>query len=451
MSTDNSPTLPLPPECERFAYLVEQRASGERVSAEDARWLNAHRQQCAECNLFHQSLRALAVDEPMDAAAIENHQRAVAQRLHKRRVQRQFVWAAAAVVLLSVGGTFLLARQKGRAPSFDLRVVAGSVHLASEREVRSAGSEVGPGQTMVAGEHGTRFVIGRAASVRLAAGSVARFTRPARRTAELLLRSGRAGLQVNREAGVGVVVDTPVASFLVVGTTFFVDSSDQQARLELIEGEVGVTERGGRTFRIRGPSALALPGGVTTALSAERVRALTTELEQELTPADERIEESTLSPADEVDSVPTPQPEADGKRRKARPATPDAISTLLATGRRCRSEQVWTCSAEAYRRLLQRFPNSPEAALALVSLAELELLYLGQPQRALRHYQRYLDLQAGGAFEPDALGGKAKALQKLGRTADEIATLRDLVSRFPLSVNAKPAEQRLRELQERGP
>jgi outer membrane protein assembly factor BamD (BamD/ComL family) len=90
--------------------------------------------------------------------------------------------------------------------------------------------------------------------------------------------------------------------------------------------------------------------------------------------------------------------------------------------------------------LERRFPGSPEARVALVSLGKLQMLS-GAPAAALERFSSYL--QSGGPLEEEALVGRAQALAKLGRSSEERATWQALLVRFPGSVYAAQARERL--------
>jgi tetratricopeptide (TPR) repeat protein len=78
-------------------------------------------------------------------------------------------------------------------------------------------------------------------------------------------------------------------------------------------------------------------------------------------------------------------------------------------------------------------------------LGRLYLERLGDARAALAQFDAYL--KQGGANRPEALLGRARALRKLGREREEIATLRELVDAYPDSLYVAPAEERLRSVE----
>jgi tetratricopeptide (TPR) repeat protein len=96
-----------------------------------------------------------------------------------------------------------------------------------------------------------------------------------------------------------------------------------------------------------------------------------------------------------------------------------------------------------YRELLARYPGPGTAAVQVV-LGNLEM-ELGAPDRALAAFEGYL--RVGGAIEPEALQGKVRALRALGRTAEESATIRTYLARYPSGFHAPTLKKRLQDLE----
>lgn len=96
-----------------------------------------------------------------------------------------------------------------------------------------------------------------------------------------------------------------------------------------------------------------------------------------------------------------------------------------------------------YRKVERLFPGSPEAEQSYATLGSL-LMEHGSPQEALGQFDHYIE--RGGPLLVDVLVGKAGALQRLGRAAEERRTWETLLERFPKSVHAARAKTRLAEL-----
>ena len=100
---------------------------------------------------------------------------------------------------------------------------------------------------------------------------------------------------------------------------------------------------------------------------------------------------------------------------------------------------------ERYLALERRFPDSEEALVSLVSAADL-LARQGDPDGALRLFDRYLVRRPEGPLAPEAQFGRARSLRQLGRRDDEIAAWRRLLRAFPGSIYEPASRQRLDEL-----
>jgi TolA-binding protein len=158
---------------------------------------------------------------------------------------------------------------------------------------------------------------------------------------------------------------------------------------------------------------------------------------------------------------PAPKREAPAARPEPSPQAPAMSPTTPATPRAAAPEETpralfqranearrlgeGTRAASLYRKLIARFPGSPEAALSQVRLGGM-LLEQGDGRTALAHFDRYLAEQPGGALSPEALYGRGRALASLGRSAEESRAWTRLLADFPKSPYAGHARRRLETL-----
>jgi tetratricopeptide (TPR) repeat protein len=132
----------------------------------------------------------------------------------------------------------------------------------------------------------------------------------------------------------------------------------------------------------------------------------------------------------------------------AEAATKEAVPTaadLFAAANAARRGRDLRGAVDRYLALERRFPDSEEALVALVSAGDI-LSRLGEPDAALRAFDRYLVRRPEGSLAPEALFGRAGALRKLGREADEAAAWRRLLRAFPGSLYEAAGRHRLDEL-----
>lgn len=102
-----------------------------------------------------------------------------------------------------------------------------------------------------------------------------------------------------------------------------------------------------------------------------------------------------------------------------------------------------------YRTLQERYAGSSEELVSRVALGRLLLDRLGDSRGALVQFNSYLASPGSGALREEAMVGRALALGRLGRAAEERAAWTALREAWPKSAHAKHAQARLAELEGR--
>lgn len=100
-----------------------------------------------------------------------------------------------------------------------------------------------------------------------------------------------------------------------------------------------------------------------------------------------------------------------------------------------------------YRELEQTYPSSPESGLSVALLAKL-LLDRGDASGAVTAYDRYLR-SGSSSLRAESLVGRARALERLGRTGDALAAWQEVERSLPGTVHARLAAERLAALSDR--
>ncbi|MCL2450634.1 MAG: zf-HC2 domain-containing protein [Polyangiaceae bacterium] len=136
-------------------------------------------------------------------------------------------------------------------------------------------------------------------------------------------------------------------------------------------------------------------------------------------------------------------PRAAMARVQPPPASPPAgegAASLFESANAARRRNRFTEALSLYDELQRRYPASTEAHVSHVSLGRM-LLERGLWADAVRQLDLYL--AAGGTLSPEALFGKARALDALGQQGDATAAWQKLLGGYPDSVYAPQARKRL--------
>jgi hypothetical protein len=141
-----------------------------------------------------------------------------------------------------------------------------------------------------------------------------------------------------------------------------------------------------------------------------------------------------------VAKKPEPEPEP-----VAQAAVVPAAGEMLAQARRLMRAERFGEAAVQYQALRQTYPDSAEARTVLVSLAEVQLDRLGQPQQALDGLERYLSGGSGSLIE-EARRVRIRALQALGNQSRERTAIEEFLRAHPKSFQAAALQHRLVEL-----
>jgi hypothetical protein len=128
---------------------------------------------------------------------------------------------------------------------------------------------------------------------------------------------------------------------------------------------------------------------------------------------------------------------------RAQPAELQSQAALLSAARREVARARPREALALYEKLRASYPHGAEARTVLVTMGKLEL-QLGRQERALRHFDAYLE--HGGALAPEALAGKIRTLRALGRRAQERAAIQQYLARHPNGLEAPLFRERLRDL-----
>ncbi|MBN2715480.1 MAG: FecR domain-containing protein [Deltaproteobacteria bacterium] len=321
------------------------------------------------------------------------------------------------------------------------------------------GASVPIGQWIETRHGQSAFALPTGIAVGIADNSSVRVFWNGKRRYEVEISQGTALFSINpQKSREGFHVRTPNGVVEVTGTLFSVSVADEgDVDVHLHRGKVTIRNARKNIAQVRaGQSAYLSRQGMKVVENDAPASVVTGQLFRlgcldggqtfsELTQSDcdatAKITGATVS-ADQVDDSRQPQNRA-GNIRHNRGDT-SSMADLLQAARQARKDENWSEAATIYRQLIRSYPQSANSRTALVSLAEIELKRLNKPQLALTHFNAYL--ASPGALEREALYGKAKAYRLTNSTANEIKTLRKLVSKYPIGPISQAAGKRLKEL-----
>jgi len=203
-------------------------------------------------------------------------------------------------------------------------------------------------------------------------------------------------------------------------------------------------------FVTLGAAALTVPRllmNAPTEPSSERTECPGAEVSRTLPlgeAAAERPSTSEAEPAQPEAEVGAIQP---SRSKRQVPGRSERLSAAaqFAKANRLRKAGHTRAAIAAYRRLQRQHPNSSEARLSRVVLGRI-LLQQGAEDAAQRQFAGYVGNDSGGSLTEEALFGQATALRMSGKTAEERRVYQQLIARFPQSIYAERARERLRGL-----
>jgi hypothetical protein len=121
----------------------------------------------------------------------------------------------------------------------------------------------------------------------------------------------------------------------------------------------------------------------------------------------------------------------------------ESAAALFGAAESARGQGDFAEARRLYAQLASRFHGTREELSARVLGGQMMLDDLDEPAAALRSFERYLRDEPNGTLAEEALLGRAQALRRLGRADTEAAAWSDLLARYPRSVHAELARERL--------
>ena len=121
----------------------------------------------------------------------------------------------------------------------------------------------------------------------------------------------------------------------------------------------------------------------------------------------------------------------------------EGAAAIFGAAERAREDGEFVEARRLYGQLASRYRGTREERSARVLSGQMLLDDLDEPAAALRAFDGYLRDEPGGTLAEEAVVGRAQALRRLGRADAEAAAWNDLLVRYPRSVHAELARERL--------
>jgi TolA-binding protein len=207
-----------------------------------------------------------------------------------------------------------------------------------------------------------------------------------------------------------------------------------------VEQSIGSSHSSGTTNR----KPAQLPAGPSTA-EDDLGKSTSDNAPEAQLPPPEADDSAKIAPTEEPSR--TPPSRAAAPIDRAKTVEPAATAAeLFARANLARRRGDMNEAAHTYRDLQSSFPGSPEEIVSRVTLGRLLLDRLGDARGALVQFDSYLANPTHGALREEALIGRALALGRLHRQAEEKGAWAALVAAYPKSAYAERARARLEEL-----
>jgi hypothetical protein len=449
------------PECARFQEILEGEVSESRAPDGDERaFADRHLQTCPDCAAIAGAVKALA-----DGAKVRPEPGAdVSERLVRQHFARKRAHGLAAIGGMAAAAMVLIALLvrfgPWHAPGGDgLRLDVASGAPLLEGRPLSAGASAGQGGELSVPRGMAVLRAQGLLTVALDKGARLELETLEHDNVALRLLAGRVAVHLRPGQGTHLSVGTPFGRVLVKGTVFVVEIAQNDTRVDVVEGVVEVESpawQAPRSERVEaGRSLLVRQRRLATmdqALGRTTLASLglppndvpgTTPGAQAAEPAAEPPR--TDAGAAQPDASAASAHQARSSRqapREPRTASPSA-DELIRAARSCRTNRDWTCAANSYREVTESYAQLPESVTVLLPLAQIELDHLGNAEAALHHFRLYRERHPGGPLAQEALYGECRALDRLGRKAEERRALSEFLASYPSSMYSAKARAML--------
>lgn len=424
--------------CDEIAPLLERQIARESLDKEEQRIVEHHLSTCKDCEDFLTWTAGWPVfsDQVSEKAMQSLIAQATDRHFDAKRTRRWAVAVGLAGVLAAAAIALILVLPRMVEDRTDALAVEGCVPtpaVAVAAGVKIAHCTQNAINTVVTDEE-----------------------------IRVTIYNGAVGLSIDPDRSHKQVVSvmTPFGEARVKGTVFTVHIEPNEARVEVLRGtvsvlgrdepDVGIDVREGngasmveqRVVSLSNPQQnifypILFPPAAGENFHRDRERAGA--------PAETSVENLASEDAGERRTVPEMREmDTDDSSTRGRIVPLDA---LWAESRNCLISQDWLCASIQYRRILKQHSGRRESLAALISLARIELRYLGKPEAALRHFSAYRQQYPNGPLMEEAVWGMVESCRQLGNKQLELEALRTFTKEYPKSSLTGRALRRIKEIE----
>lgn len=435
-------------ECEKFFELAARKwADDEPWTEEDSAFYSRHKESCGECAAFDDALSDLSTDniskteDSPDASSREDLiKKTVSRRFTAMRRRRYLAVGIAASLVLGAAVVLTPATKNDNETNIDetFLLSRGSITAAAERTI-AAGERFSIEKGAAKADADTLIEIPGALYAALE--KDARIGKAVRSGADvrLTLEQGRLAAHLIPGSGLGVQVETPNGIVDVKGTVFIVEARDSVDEVRVVRGSVSVKPKDAKQKNARTVNA-----GQAFSFEQKKHAALPPREEDpllKLLGISAPPVKTSPPPASAADDVDTAEKNTAPEKKTAvqRPAP----EVLLQAARRCRAAKNWKCAVDNYGKVVNYYPGLPDAATAMIPIAQILLENLHRPKEALQYFKRYQKRRPRGGLGREALFGECRALKQIGRVKAEKECLTRYLEKYPNTVYTQMAKSRL--------
>ncbi len=440
-------------DCERFLTLVENRLVDEQSWTEsDCAFYVGHKNTCVECSKYDEMLSAFSDDSLLfpgdldelgteNTASLETIRRVVDRRFARVRFRRWGFAAAAASILAAgvIGVVFALLNREAPEDVEAFGLAQGSlvidgrnIGLGERFTFNTLNAEI-PVDTLV--EIPSKLYIAMEKDARVD------FVEYHADVVRLRVLKGRAAIHLVPGSALQIQVEVDGNIVEVKGTVFVVEAGRAANSVQVVRGAVKVSRMG----RQNAPPQTVEAGFKLT--FENEIKAKTAPLRTDSLLALLGIVDNTPELPGTEGSASTEAPlekvVSNAEMETASAASVPKAESLLRIAGECRAAKNWRCAKENFQKVVDHYPGLPDAATAMLPLAEILLENLDRPKEALQYFKRYQKRRPQSGLGQEALFGECRSLEKMGSTRQEKACLERYLVKYPNSLYTQMAKTRL--------